>query len=189
MSVPENRILPYQWSRICGLDCLSLISSLLLPQFVRHQYFKLLNFESWILEGKYFSRVLPTLCIFRNIHFNVVPTVFHIDHISQGVCKTIRTTFQCIVVLQLREEGLENRSQIVAIVMYLFRTISRDWRTMIHQNVVLTVLHTPEICGPCGKLSELHWNVSMSSNRGKKVLNSIEIGLTQDLRVQLMIYK
>ena len=31
------------------------------------------------------------------IHFNVVPTVFHIDHISQGVCKTVRTTFQCLV--------------------------------------------------------------------------------------------
>ena len=34
------------------------------------------------------------------IHFNVVLIVFHIDHISQGVCKTVRTTFQCIVVLQ-----------------------------------------------------------------------------------------
>ena len=33
------------------------------------------------------------------MHFNVVLTVFHIDHISQGVCKTVRTTFQCIIVL------------------------------------------------------------------------------------------
>ena len=58
------------------------------------------------------------------IHFNVVPTVFHIDHISQGVCKTVRTTFQCIVVLQLRGEGPENLSQIYPIVMCLFTTFS-----------------------------------------------------------------
>ena len=58
------------------------------------------------------------------IHFNVVLTVFHIDHISQGVCKTVRTTFQCIVVLQLRGEGPENLSRICPIVMCLFRTFS-----------------------------------------------------------------
>ena len=40
------------------------------------------------------------------IPFNVVPTVFHIDHISPSVCKTVRTTFQCIVVLKLREKVL-----------------------------------------------------------------------------------
>ena len=44
------------------------------------------------------------------IHLNVVLTVFHIDHIYQGVCKTVRTTFQCIIVLQLRGEGPENLS-------------------------------------------------------------------------------
>ena len=43
----------------------------------------------------------------------------------------------------------------------------------------------PEICGQCGKLSELHWNVSKSSNCGEKVLNSIEIWWTQNNRVQL----
>ena len=58
------------------------------------------------------------------IHFNVVPTVFHIDHISQCVCKTVRTTFQCIVVLQLWGEGPENLSRICPIVMCLFITIS-----------------------------------------------------------------
>ena len=41
-----------------------------------------------------------------------------------------------------------------------------------------------EICGQCGKLSELHWDVSLSSIRGEKVLNSIEICRTQDPRVQ-----
>ena len=58
------------------------------------------------------------------IHSNVVPTGYHIDHISQGVCKTVRTTFQCIVVLQLRGEGPENLSRICPIVMCLFRTFS-----------------------------------------------------------------
>ena len=67
----------------------------------------------------------PSPCNWRTlIHFNVVPTVFHIDHISQGVFKTVRTTFQCIVVLQLRGEGPENLSQICPIVMCLFRTFS-----------------------------------------------------------------
>ena len=58
------------------------------------------------------------------IHFNVVLTVFHIDHISQGVCKTVRTPFQCLVVLQLRGKGPENLSRICPIVMCLFRTFS-----------------------------------------------------------------
>ena len=57
------------------------------------------------------------------IHFNVVPTVFHIDHKSQGMCQTVRTTFQCIVVLQLRVEGPENLSRICPIVMCLFRKV------------------------------------------------------------------
>ena len=41
------------------------------------------------------------------IHWNVVPTVFHNDHISQGLCKIVQTTFQCIGVLQSQEEGPE----------------------------------------------------------------------------------
>ena len=61
------------------------------------------------------SRVHPILMIIRTffrdwrtmIHFNVVLKVFHIYYISQGVCKNVRTTFQCIVVLQLWGEGPE----------------------------------------------------------------------------------
>ena len=41
------------------------------------------------------------------MYFNVVLTVFQIDHIFLGVCKTVRTTFQCIVVVQLLGEGPE----------------------------------------------------------------------------------
>ena len=66
------------------------------------------------------------------------------------------------------------------------RPSPRDWKTLIHFNVVLTVFwlfcRDPEICGQCGKLLELHWNVSMSFNRGEKVLNSIEIWWTQEHR-------
>ena len=54
----------------------------------------------------------------------LIPTVFHIDHISHFVCKTVRTTFQCIIVLQLRGEGPENLSRICPIVVCLFRTFS-----------------------------------------------------------------
>ena len=60
----------------------------------------------------------------RRTLIHVVLTVFHIDYISQGVRKTVRTTFQCIVVLQLRGEGPENISWICPIVMCLFRTLS-----------------------------------------------------------------
>ena len=42
----------------------------------------------------------------------------------------------------------------------------------------------PEIFGHYGKLSELHFKVSLSCNRGEKVLNIIKIWSTQDLRVQ-----
>ena len=58
------------------------------------------------------------------IHFNVVSTISHIDHTSQGVCKNVRNTFQCVIVLQLRGEDPENLSQICPIVMCLFRTFS-----------------------------------------------------------------
>ena len=44
------------------------------------------------------------------IHWKVVPTIFHNDHISQGLCKIVKTTVQCIVVLQLRGEGPGNLS-------------------------------------------------------------------------------
>ena len=59
--------------------------------------------KSYSLEGPHFVNDLgPSPRDWRTlIHFNVVLTVFHIDYISQGVCKSVRTKFQCIVVLQL----------------------------------------------------------------------------------------
>ena len=58
------------------------------------------------------------------IHFNVVLTVFHIDHISQGLCKTARTTFWWIIVLQLRGEGLEKAHNYGTDLGRIFRTFS-----------------------------------------------------------------
>ena len=58
------------------------------------------------------------------IHFKAVLTVFHIDHISQGVFKTVKTTFQCIIVLQLREEGPEKAHNYGTDLGQIFRTFS-----------------------------------------------------------------
>ena len=58
------------------------------------------------------------------IHFNVVLTVFHIDHISQGVCKTVGTTFQCIVVLKLEGEGPEKAHNYGTDLGQIFMTLS-----------------------------------------------------------------
>ena len=41
------------------------------------------------------------------MYFNVVLTVFQIDYIFLGVCKAVRNTFQCIVVVESLGEGPE----------------------------------------------------------------------------------
>ena len=46
------------------------------------------------------------------LHWNVVPKKFRYDHISQGVWEVVKTTYQCIVVLQLRGEGPESRESM-----------------------------------------------------------------------------
>ena len=38
---------------------------------------------------------------------NVVPTIFHTQHVCHHACETVRTSFQSINVLQLRGEGNE----------------------------------------------------------------------------------
>ena len=58
----------------------------------------------------------------------------------------------------------------------------RDWRTMIHWNVVPTIFHNDHISQGLCKIV----NVLLSSNCGEKVLKSIKIWWTQDLRVQHM---
>ena len=58
------------------------------------------------------------------MHFNVILTVFHIDHISQNVCKTVRTTFQCIIILQLQGEGPEKAHNYGTDLGQIFRTFS-----------------------------------------------------------------
>ena len=110
------------------------------------------------------------------IHFNVVSTVFHIDHISQGVCKTVRTTFHCLNVLQLQGEGPENLSRICPIGRCLFRTFSprlenNDTSKCSSDSFAHTLRYMVNV-------ENCHWNVSMSSNPMEKVLNSIEMGWT-----------
>ena len=58
------------------------------------------------------------------IHVNVVLTVFHIDDISQSVFKTVRTTFQCIIVLQSRGDGPEKAHSYGTDLGHIFRTFS-----------------------------------------------------------------
>ena len=78
------------------------------------------------------SRVHPIVLLFRTfshnwrtmIHFNVVLTVFHIDNISQGVCKTVRTSFQCIIILQSQGEGPEKEHNYGTDLGPIFRTFS-----------------------------------------------------------------
>ena len=56
----------------------------------------------------------------------------------------------------------------------------RDWRTMINWNLVPTILHKPWDMWSLWKAV----GTTLSSNHWEKVLNSINILCTQDLRVQ-----
>ena len=86
----------------------------------------------------------PSPCNWRTmIHQNLVLTVFHIDHKSQGVCKTVRTKFWCIIVLQLRGEGHEKAHNYGTDSGQIFRTFSPQLENNDTLNVVLIVLHTP----------------------------------------------
>ena len=80
----------------------------------------------WDPESTKFQCYLwPSPCDWRTlIHFNVVLTVLHIDHISQGVCKTVRTTLWCIIVLQSRGEGPEKEHNYGTDSWQIFRTFS-----------------------------------------------------------------
>ena len=42
------------------------------------------------------------------VHWNIVMKIFHNDQISQGLWKIVGTTFQCIIVLQLRGNWPKN---------------------------------------------------------------------------------
>ena len=95
--------------------------------------------------------------------------------------------FQCIAVLQWWGEGPENLSRICPTVMCLFRTFSPQLENNdTSQFCSGSFAHTLRYVVNVGKLSEFHWNVSMSFNCGEKVLNGIEIEWTQDFRVQRM---
>ena len=57
---------------------------------------------------------------------------FNIDDISQGVCKTVRTSFYCIIVLQSRGEGPEKAHNYGTDSGQISGPSPRNLRTMIH---------------------------------------------------------
>ena len=63
----------------------------------------------------------------KPMHQNAVLTIFHTQNICHHVWKIVRTTLQCIVVLQSRGDdpkSYETRVQICHIVFLLFMTFS-----------------------------------------------------------------
>ena len=66
------------------------------------------KFYSEILCAWHFNTIKDLLPAFEdNDTLKWNPTIFHNDHIPQGLWTIVRTTFQYIVVQQLREEGPE----------------------------------------------------------------------------------
>ena len=99
------------------------------------------------------------------IHCNVVPTIFYNDHIFLGLCKIVRPTFQCIIVLQLHGEGPENLSKISLIFPLLFRSFSLRFE---NNDTLKCSSDNFENCGHYGKLSELHSMYHCPPIAGKK---------------------
>ena len=118
------------------------------------------------------------------IHFNVILRVFHIDHISQGVCKIVRTTFQCIVVLQSQGEGPEKAHNYGTDWGQILRTFSlrfenNDTLKCSSDSFAYTLRYWS-----MWKTVRTTLMYHCSPIAGKKVLNSIKIGWTQHLRAQ-----
>ena len=82
----------------------------------------------------------------------LVPTIFHNDHISQGLCKIVWTTFQCIVVLQSHGEGQksqEKRDIFGTNFQDLLPAIGEQWYIEIK---FWNIFINPEIYGHYGKI-------------------------------------
>ena len=125
------------------------------------------------------------------MHQNVFPTNFHTQNILNHVWKTVNTKLQCIVVLQSRGEVMKNRRK-------------NDWTNLVrsfsrfldilpaareHQNIKLQFQQFSmygDKYAVCGKLSELPFSASLSSNCRETVPECITITWYQDLRVQHM---
>ena len=93
-------------------------------------------------------------------------------HKPQGVCKTARTKLWCIIILQSRGEGHEKAHNYGTDLGQIFRTFS------------LQLENNDTLKYSSDSFAHTLRNVSMSSNSREKVLNSIEIWWTQDLRLQ-----
>ena len=86
----------------------------------------------WYPESTQFQCYLgPSTRNWRTlINFNIVLTVFHIDRISLGVCKTVKTTFWCIIVLQSWGEAHEKAHNYGKDLGQIFRTFSPQLDTL-----------------------------------------------------------
>ena len=108
----------------------------------------------------------------------------HWPHISGCVqnCKNYISMYCCSTIAERRSlKSVQNLSHSYMPFQDLLPAIGEQW--YIEMWFWQFCTH-PEICGQCGNLSELHWNVSLSCNHGEKVPNIIKIGWTRDLRVQ-----
>ena len=98
--------------------------------------------------------------------------------------KLSETHFNVSLFYNCVEKVLKSRREMGQIWDRFSGSSSRNWRTSIHWNVVLTILNKPWDMWSLLTNFELHFNVSLFSNRGEKVLKSIKTWWTQDLRVQ-----
>ena len=99
------------------------------------------NLRSWV---KFFKVYLgPSPCDWRTmINWTVVQTIFHNDHISQGLCKIVWTKFHVLLFSNCGSQiwkSLLNMSHFVPI----FRTFSPQLENNDTFNLVPTILHKP----------------------------------------------
>ena len=77
------------------------------------------------------------------IHFNVVLTVFHITTYLKVCAKLPELYFDASLFSNRREKVMKRNMNMEQIWDRFSGPSPRNWRTTIHWNVVLTVLHTP----------------------------------------------
>ena len=89
----------------------------------------------------------------KTIHWSGVPTVFQNQQVCQDACKTVRNTFQSLVVLQSRGQDPK---------MYKNKRTNcpLDWKTMRYWNIFFTIFQATGHMGGFtqgGKWPLLNW--------------------------------
>ena len=112
------------------------------------------------------------------VHQNLVQTILYAQYICNHAWKPSEH-FDVFFFSNCGEKVLKirrTRRQICPIGFLLSGHSSCNWRTMIYWNVVLTVFNAWwRIYVVCGKLLELHFDASLSSNRRETVLEHMKI--------------